>query len=59
MTYLVYNRFLFLLIGWIAVVLLTMEVWNDDVKKATWDPYEILDIKEVSPRRLGSTDTFY
>ncbi|KAI8973324.1 Sec63 Brl domain-containing protein [Mycotypha africana] len=39
-------KFLFLLIGWIGVVLLTMQVANAEIKTATWDPYEILGVKE-------------
>jgi translocation protein SEC63 len=34
-------------IGWIGVVLLTMQVANAEVKSVTWDPYEILGISEV------------
>lgn len=41
------NRFLFLVIGWVGVVLLTMQVANAEVKSVTWDPYEILGIAEV------------
>ncbi|KAI9266372.1 Sec63 Brl domain-containing protein [Helicostylum pulchrum] len=39
-------KFLFLVIGWIAVVLLTMQVANAEVKSVTWDPYEILGVNE-------------
>lgn len=41
------NRFLFLVIGWVGVVLLTMQVANAEIKSVTWDPYEILGITEV------------
>jgi preprotein translocase subunit Sec63 len=36
-----------LVIGWIGIVLLTMQVANAEIKTATWDPYEIMGIKEV------------
>ncbi|OBZ91878.1 Translocation protein sec63 [Choanephora cucurbitarum] len=39
-------KFLFLVIGWVGVVLLAMQVANAEVKTATWDPYEILGIRE-------------
>ncbi|KAI9478468.1 MAG: Sec63 Brl domain-containing protein [Benjaminiella poitrasii] len=39
-------KFLFLLIGWIGVVLLTLQVANAEVKNVTWDPYEILGLSE-------------
>ncbi|KAI8373865.1 Sec63 Brl domain-containing protein [Blakeslea trispora] len=39
-------KFLFLVIGWVGVVLLAMQVSNAEVKTATWDPYEILGIRE-------------
>ncbi|KAI8884877.1 hypothetical protein K501DRAFT_246934 [Backusella circina FSU 941] len=39
-------KFLFMLFGWIAVALLTLQVANAEVKSVTWDPYEILGIKE-------------
>ncbi|EIE77789.1 hypothetical protein RO3G_02493 [Rhizopus delemar RA 99-880] len=39
-------KFLFLVIGWIGIVLLTMQVANAEIKTATWDPYEIMGIKE-------------
>ncbi|KAI9262035.1 Sec63 Brl domain-containing protein [Sporodiniella umbellata] len=41
-------KFLFLVIGWIAVVLLAIQVAGIEVKTATWDPYEIMGIKESS-----------
>jgi translocation protein SEC63 len=36
-----------LIIGWVGVVLLTMQVANAEIKSVTWDPYEILGISEV------------
>ncbi|KAG2200548.1 hypothetical protein INT47_012334, partial [Mucor saturninus] len=42
-------KFLFLVIGWVAVVLLTMQVANAEVKSVNWDPYEILGISEGTP----------
>lgn len=39
-------KFLFLLIGWVGVVLLTLQVAGAEVKSVTWDPYEILGISE-------------
>lgn len=39
-------KFLFLVIGWVGVVLLTMQVANAEVKSVTWDPFEILGISE-------------
>ncbi|KAI8970937.1 Sec63 Brl domain-containing protein [Pilobolus umbonatus] len=41
-------KFLFLIIGWVAVVLLTMEVAKAEYKSVTWDPYEVLGVKEGS-----------
>lgn len=41
------DRFLFLLIGWVGVILLTIQVAGAEVKSVTWDPYEILGISEV------------
>lgn len=44
-------RFLFLVIGWVGVVLLAMQVANAEVKSATWDPYEVMGLKEVNDTR--------
>lgn len=41
-------RFLFLVIGWVGVVLLAMQVANAEVKSVTWDPYEVMGLKEVN-----------
>ncbi|KAG1458123.1 hypothetical protein G6F56_006466 [Rhizopus delemar] len=42
------SQFLFLVIGWVAVVLLALQVAGAEVKSASWDPYEIMGIKESS-----------
>jgi translocation protein SEC63 len=42
-----HSRFLFIVFGWIAVAILTLQVANAEVKSVTWDPYEILGIREV------------
>lgn len=34
------------MIGWVGVVLMSMQVANAEVKSVTWDPYEILGISE-------------
>ncbi|ORE07708.1 hypothetical protein BCV72DRAFT_102067 [Rhizopus microsporus var. microsporus] len=39
-------KFLFLVIGWVGVVLLAMQVANAEVKSVTWDPYEVMGLKE-------------
>lgn len=44
-------RFLFLVIGWVGVVLLAMQVANAEVKSVTWDPYEVMGLKEVNGTR--------
>ncbi|KAI9303010.1 Sec63 Brl domain-containing protein [Cunninghamella echinulata] len=39
-------KFLFIVFGWIAVVLLAYQVSNAEPTKAQWDPFEILGVKE-------------
>lgn len=45
-------RFLFIIFGWVAVGLLAYQVSLAEPAKAKWDPYEILDISEVSPNKF-------
>ncbi|CAO3643305.1 unnamed protein product [Cunninghamella blakesleeana] len=39
-------KFLFIVFGWIAVVVLAYQVANAQPTKAQWDPFEILGVKE-------------